>query len=146
LELLFVGVQELQVGSPGEYWGASGSIEIKIAPVEARLIRMEFDSELRVVSESLFYKVRTECLGVQARLKSEVPSSDAVPASVLDQNWRQCSACCDAWEWELSEIFSYCPSCGLLTELHACKVPRLPKNNETGPPQTRKSPPQGMGF
>lgn len=133
LELLFVGVRELCVDDPGEYWGASGSVEIKSAPVETRRIAMKFDSALRVMSESLYYKVRTECLGVQAFLKSEVPSPDAVPASPLEDKWRQCSGCCNAWECEPTDVFSYCPSCGQLTEIRPVDE-RFNLSPKPGPP------------
>ncbi|MFZ0562062.1 MAG: hypothetical protein WBX02_20530 [Terriglobales bacterium] len=117
LELLFVGIQELHLARAGEYWEGSGSVEVTTTPVETRRIKMAFDADLKVVSESLFYRIRREWLGNKAFLKSEVPSPDAVPSLVLQDKWRQCSSCQDAWEEEISEDFSHCPKCGNLTVL-----------------------------
>jgi hypothetical protein len=119
IELLFTGVRELYVGGSNEHWGATGALEARNSPVESRRIRMSFDSQLKVCSDKLFYRFRTEWLGTRSRLKSEVPSPDAVLATQLDGRWRQCSSCCDAWEEELDDAFAYCPSCGHLTELRA---------------------------
>jgi len=117
VELLFQGIRELQLDGPGEYWGASGTVEFITAPVETRRVKMAFDSALKIVSDSLYYRVCTECLGPRSFLKSEVGSSDAIPATVLQERWRQCSSCQDAWEEQLTELFSYCPNCGQFTEL-----------------------------
>jgi hypothetical protein len=117
IELLFTGVRELYVGDSNEHWGATGSLEVTNAPVESRLIRISFDDDLKVCSDRLFYRFRSEWLGTKSHLKSEVPSPDAISATQLDGKWRQCSSCCDAWEEEMDEEFAYCPSCGHLTEL-----------------------------
>jgi hypothetical protein len=117
LELLFVGIHELHIGKPGEYWGASGAVEVTTTPVGASRIRMSFDANLKIVSETLSYRVRKDWLGNKAFLKSEVPSPDAVPSHILQDKWRQCSFCQDAWEEEPTEDFSYCRKCGKLTEL-----------------------------
>ncbi len=117
LELLFVGIQELHLAKAGEYWEGSGSVEVTTTPVETRRIKMAFDADLKIVSEALSYRIRKDWLGSKAFLKSEVPSPDAVSSQVLQDKWRQCSSCQDAWEEEIREDFSYCPRCGKLTEL-----------------------------
>ena len=40
VELLFQGIRELQLDDPGEYWGASGTVELITAPVETRRVKM----------------------------------------------------------------------------------------------------------
>jgi hypothetical protein len=117
IELLFTGVRELYVGGSDVHWGATGTVEVTSSPVESSCVKMSFDSRLKVCSEKLFYQVRSDWLGVTSRFRSEVPSSDAVPATLIDGRWRQCSSCFDAWEEALDEPFGYCPSCGRLTEL-----------------------------
>jgi hypothetical protein len=117
LEMVFVGVKDIHLTGPGEYWGATGSVELKLAPVKEKRIKMRFDSSFTVVSEGLFYRVRSEWLGKKSFLKSEVPSDMALPAQIIRDKWRQCSSCHDAWEEELGEVFSFCPSCGELTEV-----------------------------
>jgi hypothetical protein len=117
LELLFMGIQKLHLAKPGECWEGSGFVEVTTTPVETRRIKMAFDADLKIVSEALSYRIRKDWLGNKAFLKSEVPSPDAVPSHALQEKWRQCSSCQDAWEEEISEDFSYCPKCGKLTEL-----------------------------
>jgi hypothetical protein len=117
VELLFMGITELHLGNPGEYWGASGSVEVTTAPVEMKRIKMAFDSELTIVCQRLSYRVRKDWLGNKSFLKFEVPSADTVPAHIFENRWRQCSSCRDCWEEDLSEEFSYCENCGQLTEL-----------------------------
>jgi hypothetical protein len=116
IELLFTGVQELSAGTPREYWGASGRADHIESPVEQR-ITMTFDSELKIVSERLYYRVRKEWLGKKTFLTSEVPSDNVVPAHTVQDGWRQCSSCSDAWEESADKEFSYCPNCEQLTQL-----------------------------
>jgi hypothetical protein len=117
VELVFTGIRELHLGKPGEYSEATGSVELMGARVEERRIRMKFNSSDIVVAEGLIYRVRSQWLGKGIFLKSEVPSDRVVPAQVIQEKWRQCSECSDAWEEESSEEFSHCPSCGVLTQL-----------------------------
>lgn len=56
-------------------------------------------------------------LGAQLFLGHEMPSSEAVEANRLENCWRLCSACSNAWEENPSIDFSRCPSCGALTRL-----------------------------
>lgn len=109
IELLFIGVRELYVGSSDAHLGATGELEVTNSPVESWRIRMSFDSQLKISSEQLFYRVRTGWLGKGSRLRSEVPSPDAVLATQWEARWRQCSSCCDAWEEELDEVFALLP-------------------------------------
>jgi hypothetical protein len=45
-----------------------------------------------------------------------IPVDDAVPASQLDETWRMCEQCMDAWRCPPIEgIFAYCPKCFELT-------------------------------
>lgn len=117
IELLFIGIEDLRLGAPGEYWGASGTVEIGVKPLDSSRITMSFDSSLKIVSEKLLFRNREDWLGKEAFLKSEVPSPDAVPAESIQQNWRQCSSCSDAWETPICDEFAHCPSCGRLTQL-----------------------------
>lgn len=115
VELLFTGISELTLSEASEYWGATGTVEL-IAN-ETQRITMLFDQDLKIVAEHLWYRVRREWLGQKAFLKSEVPSGDAIPARTVQEGWRQCSGCSDAWEESMEVEFSYCPGCERLTEL-----------------------------
>lgn len=58
-----------------------------------------------------------EYLGPLLRLGHEAPREDATNAAKIDECWRQCGNCSNAWI-EKSEIeFARCPECGLLTRL-----------------------------
>jgi hypothetical protein len=142
LELLFIGIAELSLNDPGEYWGASGIVKATDSPVEKTEITMTFDSALKIVCNQLLYRTRREWLGKQSFLKSEVPMPEAVSAHSLQDNWRQCSSCSDAWEEPLHEEFSYCPGCGFLTRLGDVLNDALPKNPTQSdlPAATKSSP------
>jgi hypothetical protein len=117
IELLFVGIEELNLASPSEYWGASGVVETVMKPLDTSRITMSFDSSLKIVCSELHYRTRENWLGPKSFLRSEVPSPEAVPAKQIQDNWRQCSSCSDAWEVPIDEEFAYCPSCRILTQL-----------------------------
>jgi hypothetical protein len=117
IELLFVGIEDLCLNSPRESWGASGVVETGIKPLGASRITMSFDHSLKIVCGELLYRVRDNWLGQQCFLRSEVPAPEAVSAKSIQDNWRQCSSCSDAWEVPICDEFAYCPSCGLLTQL-----------------------------
>ncbi len=119
IELLFIEVLELSINDPGDYFLAAGSVEQQPVYNETRRIEMKFASSFKVSSRQLFYRVQSEYLGKKARFKSEVPSPKAIPAKVIDDNWRQCSSCGDAWEENPNEGYSVCPKCLLLTELES---------------------------
>lgn len=117
LELLFIGITDLSMTDPGEYWGASGIVKVLDRTVENTEITMSFDSTLKIVCSQLLWRTRRDWLGKKSFLKSEVPMPEAVSAHSLQGNWRQCTSCSDAWEEPLHEEFSYCPGCGALTQL-----------------------------
>ena len=117
IELLFAGIEDLHLTSPREYWGATGVVETGIKPLDTSRITMSFDNSLKIVCSELLYRIRKDWLGKESFLTSEVPSPEAVPATSIQDNWRQCSSCSDAWEASIRDEFAYCPSCGLLTQL-----------------------------
>jgi hypothetical protein len=117
IELLFIGIEDLRLAGPEEYWGASGIVETGIKPLDSSRIAMSFDGRLKIVCGKLLYRIREEWLGKESFLKSEVPSPDAIPAKSIQENWRQCSSCSDACEVPIGDEFAYCPSCGRLTQL-----------------------------
>lgn len=117
IELLFIAIEDLKLAAPDEYWSASGIVETGIKPLGCSRITMSFDGELKIVCGEMLYRIREHWLGKESFLRSEVPSPDAVPAKLIQENWRQCSSCSDAWEAPVYEEFAYCPSCGRLTQL-----------------------------
>ncbi len=58
-----------------------------------------------------------EYLGPSLRLGFELPSEDAIDASGIDECWRQCSNCSNAWIERPDVGYSRCPECGQLTKL-----------------------------
>jgi len=123
LELLFTNVRTLELGEAGEYWGASGVVEDRHAPVARRTITMKFDSSLTVISDGLCHRERRDWLGHKPFFGSEVPSPDAAVARLIQDDWRQCSQCADAWEAKPNDEFSRCPGCGAITELEQSGEP-----------------------
>jgi len=117
LELLFTNIKTFELKSAREYWDASGVVEERLKPVAERIITMRFDRYLKIVAERLHIRTRDNWLGHLPFFGTEVPTPDAVPARVLQGQWRQCSICADAWEAESREDFSRCPNCGAITQL-----------------------------
>jgi len=114
-ELVFIEMTELGMGEAGEYSTGGGSVEQILHPVEHRQIKMLFDEQFEITAARLFFRDRPNWLGQRTRLRGEVPSPDAVSACRIEADWRQCSACSDAWQ-EWAEIeYSYCPTCSRLT-------------------------------
>jgi len=117
VELVFCNVRDLRISNPGEFYDATGSVTRVSAPVGKVDIELEFDACLSIKAEELYYCVRDSWLGPQTFFGHEIPSSAAIPASKIDEVWRQCSNCSDAWEESPDVVFSRCPSCGELTEI-----------------------------
>ncbi len=123
LELLFTNVRTFELNGAGEYWGATGIVENRLTPVAERFITLQFDHSLTIVSERLHIRTRSDWLGHQPFFGAEVPSPDAVAARFLQDKWRQCSQCADAWEAESNDEFSRCPGCGAITQLEEDSKP-----------------------
>lgn len=121
LELLFCGVITLDISGSEEYCGALGEVQKFESPVEKQVVRIDFDSMLKVEAEQLFIAKRNDWFGAEYRLKGEIPSPGAIPATIIEGNWRQCSDCCDAWEVSPEIRFALCPNCKKLTELNSAE-------------------------
>jgi hypothetical protein len=68
-----------------------------------------------VKCKSLQYRVhRSGLLGRKLLLGSPIPTDNSCMTSVLDDTWLQCDSCSDAWEANLTQEFTQCPSCGLI--------------------------------
>ena len=115
-------------------------------PIEKRLISLKFDNGLDITAERLFVRDRPDWLGPKTRLGSEVPDPDCVPAAVLLDGWRQCSACADAFEAKPSEVYAVCPACGRMTEFVEGTAEEAQKGASTPAEDSRirplKSPPR----
>ena len=117
IELLACNMVTLSVADPCDYDGATGKVIDIQAPVQKREIQLRFDSSLSIDAERLFYAVRREWHGPKARFRGDMPGPDATDAVALENRWRQCGQCADAWEEDPGIVFSICPSCRCLTEL-----------------------------
>jgi hypothetical protein len=115
IELVFSNILSMTVRDPGEILSGSGGIG-KSSHFRTTTVSLNLDG-LEIVSERLFYRLRSDWLGRKAFLTHEVPSVDSFPAKPLEGNWRQCTNCADAWEERRHIQFSLCPGCGNLTEV-----------------------------
>ena len=115
IEFVFSKVIEVRLHEPNCVFGGGVSFELTKAQKPSS-IRLSFDTSA-VVAERVFFANRSEWLGPKARFGPEMPSVDSVESHVLEGKWRQCATCSDAWEEELSVVYSLCPACGRLTEL-----------------------------
>jgi len=77
------------------------------------------DDEMCMVAakEILVAFLDEEYLGPWLRLGHENPREDAINATKIDQCWRQCENCCNAWIERPDVHYSRCPECGELTRL-----------------------------
>lgn len=117
IEIIFCNASELHITDAGEYWSACGSVTHTNSPIEKTEIEMKFDDSLKVKCSKLFYRNRSSWLGNISFLNFEVPSHNAIIAKPVEDNWRQCQECFDAWQEKPDNVFSYCTGCGKLTEL-----------------------------
>jgi hypothetical protein len=76
IELLFIGVERVEIGDPGEFWGASGSVVYERVPVEKRRISVAFDGALDITAERMFVLNRPDWTGPRSRFGGEVPQPD----------------------------------------------------------------------
>jgi len=60
-----------------------------------------------------------EYFGRSLRLGFELPREDAMNARSLDECWRQCMSCSNAWRESPQVAYSRCPECGQLTKLQS---------------------------
>ncbi len=58
-----------------------------------------------------------EYLGPWLRLGFEFPHAEAIEATSIDECWRQCTSCYNAWSENPEVQYSRCPDCGELTKL-----------------------------
>jgi hypothetical protein len=112
VELIFVGVQNLELKDPGEYWAATGRVNSD-RKTGNQQVRFQFDGALSVHAERLFWRERPGWIGRTPRLGAEVPLPDVVPARTIQDEWRQCSACADAFECSNDVDYARCPGCGI---------------------------------
>ena len=115
IELLFIGIEALVMGDPDEYYDASGSVVH--GTVKTKKISMSFDNSLQITATRVFFRDRADWIGQRARMGSEVPCEGCVPAIALEERWRQCSSCADAFEAPPDETYAICPTCWQMTEL-----------------------------
>ena len=122
IELAFEDIANLEVSDPGEHFGASGTVRPRLLHLGRTEIKMSIDG-LRITAARLYYRERLDWLGKRAFLGAEVPSSGAGRAERIDDTWRQCCECADAWEEDAEVEYSHCPGCGMLTALepHQCE-------------------------
>jgi hypothetical protein len=117
MEFIFINVKELKINEPGEIWQAFGKIEKMSKPVEFVIVTMNFDSKLLISAERVFYRTCKDLLGYRMFFGQEVPCPEAIPAKMIESNWRQCSLCEEGWREDEQNIFSICPGCESMTEL-----------------------------
>ena len=58
-----------------------------------------------------------EYLGPFLRIGHELPRVEAIGATMIDECWRQCTNCSNAWKESPNVCYSRCPDCGQLTKL-----------------------------
>jgi len=60
-----------------------------------------------------------EYLGPLLRLGFEFPRREVIVATSIDECWRQCTDCFNAWRENPEVSYSRCPKCGQLTKLQS---------------------------
>jgi hypothetical protein len=118
IELLFIGIERLALDGAGEYWGASGSVVFETTPVERKRVTLSFNRDaFGITAERLYFIEHPSWTGPRARFGDEVPHPDCVPATSLDERWRQCSSCGEATEAAVGAMYCLCSGCGAMMEL-----------------------------
>lgn len=76
------------------------------------------DQRQYITGRCLWYELLDEkTWGPRLRYGSHMPDENAIEAVGIDDGWRQCTECKDAWEESPHEVFSICPSCLRMTQL-----------------------------
>jgi hypothetical protein len=60
-----------------------------------------------------------EYLGPSLRIGFELPQKNAIVATSIDELWRQCTNCSNAWRENPTVDYSRCPQCGQLTKFQS---------------------------
>jgi hypothetical protein len=115
IELLFTGIEQLEMSHIGAVWDASGTIETTGTPGERQRVTMRFHGGFVVTAERLYFIDRPEWTGACSRFDAEVPAPDCVPAIPMVDDWRQCSSCDNAFQVPTEDVYVFCPHCGALT-------------------------------
>lgn len=121
IELVFIDVTKCDFKSRADCYPVTGIVKrtkLIISDIEEVQIEVTLDGSLSISAKRLFYQVRNSWLGPKDYLVSAVPSPTAIIAKAIEENWRQCSNCSDAWEEKPENKFSVCPTCRQITELH----------------------------
>ena len=113
-ELVCLDVSYLSTTEPDVFEGSSGNF---IESPE-QLIKLSLDGEFVVHCKRLYYKLSPELYGNNEHLGSQVPCNEMVKAEILEDEWRQCGNCSDAWEVSVSRKIATCPSCNKVTYLN----------------------------
>ncbi|WP_237228898.1 hypothetical protein [Rubinisphaera sp. JC750] len=76
------------------------------------------DRKIRFVAETIDIRLLGhEFLGAEQQIGYEFPAADVSIAKPIDDCWRQCQDCQDAWIESPRVEFSRCPKCGKLTRI-----------------------------
>lgn len=76
------------------------------------------DRKIRFIAETIDIRLLgREFLGPEQQIGYEFPAANASIAKQIDDCWRQCQKCQDAWAESLRVEFSRCPNCGELTRI-----------------------------
>lgn len=112
-ELVCIGINHLNITSSEEFTGSPSEGEFVDSPVQQ--IELSLDGDFVIQCEKLFYKITPKFHGNSEHFGSQVPSTNMVQATKLENIWRQCGNCSNAWEISLVFKIATCPSCNKIT-------------------------------
>jgi hypothetical protein len=115
IELLLIDVREMQFEKLFEIYG--GNIEELIENEE--LFALNLDNEFRITCSKIYYQTKDDWYGNKVFSHGHIPTENTILSTNLDNNWRQCSECNEAWENDSTVKLEKCPKCNSLTELNS---------------------------
>jgi hypothetical protein len=116
VEFIFVGVTRLNISEAGPYWTGNATIR-RDSKTDETEIQFDLDGDLTISAKQAFWRARPDWSGPASRFGTEIPLPDAVTARTVENTWRQCTACSDAFQCPRNIEYMRCPGCGLLTQL-----------------------------
>ena len=92
---------------------------IKTVTKNEELFELSLDHEFRITSSKIYYQTNNEWHGNKIFSNEQIPAEGMISSVKLDENWRQCSECSEAWECDSKIKLARCPKCNTLTELES---------------------------
>lgn len=113
IEMILIDIRKIHFVKLFEIFGGT----IKEIKENEELIELTFDDEVQLECRDILFKIQEGYFGNQVFLNGQVPKENMVYSVKIENSWRQCEHCSEAWKLDEKIEISACPKCNKLTEL-----------------------------